>query len=115
MIDLWDVTWLFLSLLCGFFIYDAVKIREYAYSFAKQHCQKLGLQLLDQSVAFKSLSVKRDSKGIPRLLRHFKFEFSSTGQERYNAELIMLARRVQHIELEAYRLPSDDETSEPLN
>ncbi len=38
-----------------------------------------------------------------RLRRVFLFEFSSTGNERYNGMCIMLGRRVESIQMEPYR------------
>lgn len=112
MVDLGDVTLLFIILLCGYIFYSAMRIRELAFKAAARHCSQLNLQLLDQSVSIKSVWFKRDKNGLIRFWRSYKFEFSSMGDERYKGLVVMLGELAESIELEAYRIPPVDGTTD---
>jgi hypothetical protein len=105
MISLGDVAIFGAFVLLLYFAWLSVQAREYAYFLALKHCRQYDLQLLEQSVAFKALWLKRDATGKMRFWRSYKFEFSSTGDERYHGLVIMLGRRLERVELEPYRLP----------
>ena len=79
-----------------------------AREIAAAHCRQLGLQLLDQSMVITSIRPIRGNDGRIALRRSYQFEFSSTGDQRYQGKLVMDAMRLQSIELEAYKLPDDD-------
>jgi hypothetical protein len=60
--------------------------------------------MLDEYVALNSIKLKRDRSGKIQLQRLFTFEFSSTGDERYNGTLLMLGQRVDSVYMEPYRI-----------
>ncbi len=76
-----------------------------ALQLANQHCQQLGLQLLDQSMVIKGYWPMRLQSGSWFIRRRYNFEFTSTGQQRYIGRLVMLGLKLEAIELEAYQLP----------
>lgn len=78
--------------------------REIAFIAAKAHCQKMNLFLLDEYVALNGQWLKRDEQGKVKAWRSYQFEFSSTGDERYNGKVIMLGKKVLSIQLEPYRI-----------
>ena len=84
--------------------FNAQKAKEIALATAKNHCLAMGVQMLDDYVALNGLSLKRDKAGRIQLYRSFLFEFSSTGNERYNGTLVMLGRQVDAINMEPYRI-----------
>ena len=55
-------------------------IGECALHYARQHCQRLDIELLDGNVALQGLSWQRDSQGRWRLARRYAFEFTVTGE-----------------------------------
>ena len=77
---------------------------EYAYAAVKQHCQLLRLQTLDDYVAINSIRVEHDCKGRLRLLRLYHFEFSATGNERYNGTITLADRQTHNIQMYPYRV-----------
>ena len=79
-----------------------------ARELAAAHCRQLGLQLLDQSMVINAIRPVLGSGGRIEFRRTCQFEFSSTGDRRYQGELVMEAMRLKSIELEAYRLPDAD-------
>ena len=97
------------TILTGFWYWSSAKnVHEYAYQAVKQHCQLLHLQMLDDYVAIKTIIIKRDSQGRFRLLRRYHFEFSSTGNERYNGTITLVGRQTLNIQLEPYRIVENE-------
>lgn len=64
----------------------------------------MDVQMLDEYVALNSIKLKRDGSGKIQLQRSFTFEFSSTGNERYNGKVLLLGRRVDSVYMEPYRI-----------
>lgn len=85
---------------------DGAGVQEIAFEAVQANCLNLEVQMLDEYVALNRLRFKRDLAGKIRLQRIFLFEFSSTGNERYNGVCIMLGRRVESIQMEPYRVES---------
>ena len=95
-----------IALLLGAYLYwfNGQQVKELALKAVRAHCLNLELQMLDEYVALNSIRLNRDPTGIMRVRRSFLFEFSSTGNERYNGVCIMLGRRVESIQMEPYRI-----------
>jgi hypothetical protein len=94
-----------LSILTGIWCWSAAKTsQEQAYLAVKQHCRFLQLQMLDDYVAFNAIKIKRDELGRLRLFRSYRFEFSATGNERYNGTITLLGHKTLNIQLEPYRI-----------
>ena len=94
-------------LLVAFLLYwsSSQQIREAALRATKIHCQKMNIQLLDEYVALNALWLKRDQYGKLRVWRSFLFEFTATGEDRYNGKVIMLGNLIERIDLEPHRIP----------
>ncbi|MCF6205147.1 MAG: DUF3301 domain-containing protein [Methylococcaceae bacterium] len=99
-----DFFLIILLLLIGYYWSDSTKTRETALDFVKNHCKKIDVQMLDEYVALNGLWLKRDKKGKIRLWRSYQFEFTSTGNERYNGKVIMLGRTITSIHLDPYKI-----------
>jgi len=95
-----------IALLLSTYLYwfNGQRVKEVALQAVRANCLNLEVQMLDEYVALNSIRLKRDKAGKMRLRRTFLFEFSSTGNERYNGVCIMLGRRVESIQMEPYRL-----------
>jgi hypothetical protein len=91
----------FMCLVYGYW-FNAQKAKEFALGAARAHCLAMEAQMLDDYVALNGIFLKRDKAGKMQLRRSFLFEFSSTGNERYNGTLLMLGRRVESIYMEPY-------------
>jgi hypothetical protein len=103
-----------LIILIGLWYWSSAKIvQELAYQAVKQHCQSLRLLMLDDYVAFHSIFIQRDDHGRLRLLRSYRFEFSSTGNERYNGTIILSGRQFCKIQLEPYRIVDNEPSIRP--
>jgi len=91
-------------LVCLYWL-NAQRVKELVLWAAKAHCDKVGVQLLDEGVVLRRLWFKRDTKGNMRLWRRFQFEFSSTGDERYSGRVDVLGQRIQNFSLDPHRVP----------
>ncbi|MGK0441602.1 MAG: hypothetical protein ACJA0N_001402 [Pseudohongiellaceae bacterium] len=98
-----------LLLLMGFFAllmywWKAQGIKQQAYHAVKKHCKEMELQLLDEGVVLKAFWFKRNGQGQLKMWRSYQFEFSSTGDERYQGRVVMLGLVIESIELQPHRI-----------
>lgn len=104
-IELSDLFWLALTALVCLSWWHNLKLREYAMLKVVRYCEQHDVQLLDESIALKSLKPRRDqASGRLVLARRYQFYFTSTGDERYPGTIEMLGRQVKGIELAAHKL-----------
>lgn len=103
-LELIDLFWLMLIGAALLFWYRGLAVRERALVAVRKHCDQMDLQLLDQTVALRSLWLQRDSSGRLRMRRRYNFEFTSTGDERYLGQVVFLGNRLDSIETQAHRL-----------
>jgi hypothetical protein len=60
-------------------------------------------------MVLKGLWPCRDEQGILRLRRRYGFEFTSTGQERYEGIISLAGMRMLSLDLDAHIVPDDIE------
>ncbi|WP_299976818.1 DUF3301 domain-containing protein [uncultured Pseudoteredinibacter sp.] len=82
----------------------AVKVKELAFQAAARRCNMENVQLLDDSIALKGIEFQRAGNGNMGLRREFAFEFTSTGNHRYQGWVIMQGSRNVSVELPPHRL-----------
>jgi hypothetical protein len=80
------------------------ELKDLALRAAAQRCASLGLELLDQSVVLRGLKPVRTRSGSLTLYRRYLFDFSSTGEQRYQGEVVLLGNRVDKITLAPHRV-----------
>jgi hypothetical protein len=80
---------------------DSLKAREAGMHEARAACAGEGLQLLDDTVAIRSLRLARDDAGQLRLQRTYAFEFSDTGNDRRQGSVTLLGHEVVLLRLRA--------------
>ena len=93
---------------------NGMRVREIAISYAKNHCAKESVQLLDQSVSSSTVKPSRTASGKLTLLRRYTFDFTSTGEQRYSGQIIMHGMRVAEIQLAPHRMPEQHNTTDSL-
>lgn len=76
---------------------DALRARDAALQACRRLSERLGVQLLDETVALRRLRPARDRDGRVRLRRHFRFEYSESGHERRQGEAVLLGCRVESV------------------
>lgn len=97
-------TILFLLAFFAWFWYDAMRARERAVSMGKQACERDGLQFLDETVALRSLRLRRDDLGRVTFRRVYEFEFSDNGNNRRGGAVTLVGREMESIYLEPFML-----------
>jgi len=93
----------------GAWLWHAHGVRERALLLTKQHCIGQGVQLLDENVALRGLRLVRDRNGRRRLAREYSFEFTVSGEERYNGQIWMFGRHLGRILLAPHRFIAEPE------
>lgn len=82
------------------FVADSLKARESAHHAARKACEAQGVQFLDDTVSQSGLRLTRNAEGRLNIERRFRFEFSSTGDEREQGFVRLLSNRVQEVRLD---------------
>lgn len=79
-----------------------ISIRERALEVAKLHCQKIQVQFLDGSVRRDAFRLARNTQGIVSFRQTFLFEFTSTGEKRYQGQIVFIGSKLISMELEPH-------------
>lgn len=77
---------------------------EAALTAAKAHSDTMGVQFLDGSVIRNGFRVTRIRGGSLALIQKFRFEFTTTGEQRYSGYTELLGKRVLKMELEPHKI-----------
>lgn len=72
---------------------------------AKRHCEKEGVQLLDQNVILTRVGMAKSHRSLFAIKREYAFEFSSVGDYRYKGKVVMHGKLLAHIELSPFKTP----------
>ncbi len=81
--------------------WNSMQAREIASRAARQACRTFDTQLLDDTVALRSVRPRRDDSGRMTLRRVYRFEFTRSGGERFYGYTTLLGRRVIDVHLDA--------------
>ena len=88
----------------GLFWMDGMQAREIAITAAKNACRRDGMQFLDDTVAIASLKLARNDRGVLKIRRLFQFEFSDTGDNRLEGNVVLLGKRVDTLYMAPHRI-----------
>lgn len=80
------------------------KLKSIAIRAAQKRCDQAGVQFLDFSVIHSKLKFCRDSRGRLRVKRQYWFEFTSTGEHRYQGQVNLLGHQVESVDLETFTI-----------
>jgi hypothetical protein len=100
---MWEAAALLALAALALFWADSLRARERALGAGRRACERHGLQLLDETVAFASLGLARDGEGRLRLRRTYTFEFTDTGDNRRGGAIVMLGGELADLQLEPHR------------
>jgi hypothetical protein len=112
MLTLGNIFVLMLFATAGAWLWHNHGLRERALERVKQHCGKLGIELLDGNVALKRIAFIKDAGGRRCLARVYNFEFTVTGETRHNGTITQFGAHSAQIELAPYPVPFDE--TEPV-
>lgn len=110
MLTLEALAWI--TFLVGLFSFwwHSDRIKSLAMQRVYQVCNEQQLQLLDQTMVLKGISLKRDDSGNLGIHRHYEFEFTTTGEKRHRGTVNLLGNTMLSLELEPYIIPESDHT-----
>lgn len=95
----------FLSLLALLYLFwnRQQQARFMALNAVRKHCAEEDVQLLDDTLQLSAMAI-RNGPGGRRLHRTYQFEFSSTGDERYQGQVTLAGRTLIGLRLQAHRI-----------
>lgn len=98
-------TWLALTLLAliavgVWFWFDSLRAREQMLATCTRLCRDLKLQFLDETVTLSRLRLGRSEAGWPEFTRLYQFEFSGTGQDRWQGRATLAGQRVLSLQFD---------------
>ena len=79
--------------------HTSLEARDRANHAAIEACEAGGVQLLDGTVAFKSLRIGRDGRGALALKRTYLFDYSEDGASRRHGFVLLSGREVELVGL----------------
>ena len=102
--DIWSLLALMLLVALGWLWLHSIRILELAREAGRRACAREDLQFLDDTVASTRLQLTRDDNGRRLLRRTYRFEFTETGNNRREGEVVMLGERVESVTMEPYQI-----------
>lgn len=91
------------AVLIGLFVWlwlNFSKARELVIRRASLACKQQDVQLLDQSVTLRTVTLRRDAQDNYRFLRGYQFDFSLDGYDRYPAYIILFGKTIERIQFD---------------
>ncbi len=82
---------------------SAMRAKEIATDAAQLSCRRYSLEFLDDTVALLRLRLRRNGKGQLQFYWEYCFEFSSTGNERYQGQVSLLGQVLLQVKLPPHR------------
>lgn len=82
------------------FWFDNQRAREQAIVVGRRACERIRVQLLDQTVSLRRLGLVRGKSGQPQWRRWYRFDFSPDGRGRRQGEIVVSGRKVLSVSVE---------------
>lgn len=79
---------------------DSLQARERMLETCARLCRELKLQFLDETVALVKLGLRRGEHGGLQFTRDYVFEFSGSGQDRWQGRATLTGRRVVSVQFD---------------
>jgi len=98
MLSLSLLAWMALLVAVFSFWWQSDRVKNHALTQVAALCRRQNLQLLDQTLVLKGLWPVRDETGALGLRRRYSFEFTSTGETRYQGRVLLLGGRLLSLE-----------------
>lgn len=96
-----------IALLIGLW-FSSAQAKERASIAVQLRCDSRGFMLLDQTVALRKLSISRDQSGRMRMRFRYRFDYSISGDERFQGSITIKAGKVVNFALDPHH-PIDRE------
>ncbi len=113
MFNLGHVALLMLLTLIGWWLLRNLGLRDQAMRLVRNHCQRSDVQLLDESIALTGMRIARNRRGRPGLVRRYAFEFTVTGEYRYDGYIDLHGKQQLQLEMAPHPFPGEAPSPEP--
>jgi hypothetical protein len=110
MLSLALLFWITIAIALVSFWWHSDRIKALALAHVYRYCKDTGLQLLDQTMVLRGVWPVRNESGLLVMRRKYNFEFTSTGESRYEGLIVMCGLKVLSLELEAHLYPLDNDS-----
>jgi len=97
------ITLLLIALAIWYWSYSQ-KVKQLALKAGMKRCNEAGVQFLDHSVVLHRFTFAKKHNNKWGILREYRFEFTSTGENRYTGRVIMQGYHPVSTDLEPYSL-----------
>jgi len=105
---MWEIGGFLAAGLVAWFVLDSLRARERAVEHGRQACKRGDVQFLDDTVQCVRTRLARNADGQVQVRRHYRFEFSETGNNRRLGRIVMLGPRLESMEMEPYAEAAPD-------
>ncbi len=112
MFNLGHVALLMLLILIGWWLLRNLGLRDRAMQLVRRECERSDVQLLDESIALSGVRFARNRRGRPGLVRRYRFEFTVTGEHRYDGYIDLHGQQLLHLELAPHPFPDGSPRSD---
>jgi hypothetical protein len=102
---MFEILLLIIVLLIAWFWLDSISKREIAIFTGKELASRYELQLLDETIACKKLSLARNNHGHMKIVRLYEFEVSADGRNRLLCSLELLGKQLKGWDIPPYLQP----------
>lgn len=99
---------LILAVAASYWLWRTLGLRDRALALVRQHCRQADVQLLDESIYLNRVRIRRVKGLRVALERRYGFEFTVTGERRYQGHVELHGARLHHIELAPHPFPGGD-------
>lgn len=82
---------------------NSMMSREISFTLAKQACANLQVQLLDDTVSLNSIKLCRNRRGTMALCRVYSFEFTQSGEARFQGKIALNGLEVKDVVLDTHQ------------
>ncbi|MET1256317.1 DUF3301 domain-containing protein [Aliikangiella maris] len=95
------ITILAIGLIAYYWAYTQ-KLKQLAMQAGKLRCQEAGVQFLDHTVVQDKVGFVKDSRQRWCIQREYLFDFTSTGEHRYQGKVVLQSKHIVSTELDAF-------------
>lgn len=87
----------------AWFWWTSARSRETATALARRACRQCRVQLLDETVTLGKLRLQRNNKGAMQIARWYRFEFSTSGDNRRDGVVGILGKNLisMHLDIDS--------------
>lgn len=95
-----DILFILIIAASGCFWWTSAQSRESAVALARRACAQCQVQLLDETVTLSKIRLQRSTTGSMQIARWYRFEFSTSGNNRRDGVVGILGKKLLSMHLD---------------